>query len=230
MMKCVLRFSLKPLCFLACVLWFPTQLLAQQSDTLTGHSPKRWVHFKAGISHKVEASKVVDENFLPQPGDATAYTDAKQNILGPTLNLGAEINIYSWNTALEYRMGIRYDHVYNKSEIGSIFLESVNQLLYEHHFLVNQSFGRGALQPFLTTGVSFLNRGAVYQVNINNRLIEYDLKYTAFNLGLGFQLNQFSVAFRNYMVGSGSNPFIEERSFESSPNLSIQEFSLHYTF
>ncbi|MFP4090438.1 MAG: hypothetical protein ACLFUB_16325 [Cyclobacteriaceae bacterium] len=195
------------------------------------------LEYHIGFSHKVGMNEVVPDLVeIPSGPSRTAllYTDEKKNILGPSLDLGLELKIVPWNTSFAYRMGFRYDHLYHFREINSNFIESVNGLFYEHHFSVHQYMGRGRFKALVTTGLSLLNRGASYQV-----LQEYDipedfnLQTSAFNVGFGFRLDQFTATFRNHFISGNNNPFSITTNYglvASTKGFSVQEISLHYTF
>ena len=200
------------------------------------------LYFKTGISHKISIGNVVPSEYgsreflLLSPDLATSllYTNEEKNMLGPSLDLGVELRIQPWNTAFEYRMGIRYDHLYNLREPNSNYIESVNGLFFEHHFMINQYLSRGRFQPLITTGLSLLNRGASYQViATDDELIDYNLQTSAFNVGFGFHFDQFTATFRNYFISSENNPYniiVDNRPALLNEGFSVQEISLHYTF
>jgi len=194
---------------------------------------------KIGISHKVGMGEVLPSEFgargdlLSFPGVETAllYTDEEKNMLGPSLDLGAELIINPTNTSLEYRMGIRYDHVNRSVDLGSNIVESNNDLFYEHHFLVNQYFGRKRFQPYATAGISLLNRGASYEILVSDgELNEFELHTSAFNLGFGFRVDRLNASFRNYFISGDNNPFNVISNRMLTKSFSVQEVSLHYNF
>jgi hypothetical protein len=231
---------MKPI--LAFLFLLSASFVLKAQDTGAMKSQTVSLQFKAGISHKVNIGNVFPSEYGPRellvsnPDLVTSllYTNEEKNMLGPGLDLGVEFKIQPWNTAFEYRMGIRYDHLYHSREINQITLESVNGLFYEHHFVINQYLGRGRLQPLITTGLSLLNRGASYQViAANDELVNYDLQTSAFNAGFGLHIDQFTVTFRNFFISSENNPYnIINDNLPSSPKkgFSVQEISLHYTF
>jgi hypothetical protein len=159
---------------------------------------KNSFNLKIGLENRITPIILKHDNSLLHTVRVYPYGD--DQLTGRALNAGIFYLLKKSKIAFALSNSIRYDHLYYKADLNSPVLEEKKGVISDVHIDISKYFPIRKNHLQIGIGYSWMNYGTdyVYHENLTsssgNTIMESkgDFRFNAFNLTLGYQVNQFS--------------------------------------